>query len=46
MSDKNNKVLASPKTRKFARELGVNINKISGSKSIDCNCNNNELYNQ
>ena len=26
------KTLASPKTRKFARELGVNINQISGSE--------------
>ena len=32
MPEKENKVLASPKTRKFARELGVNINKISGTK--------------
>jgi pyruvate dehydrogenase E2 component (dihydrolipoamide acetyltransferase) len=32
MSDKENKILASPKARKFARELGVNINEISGSE--------------
>jgi len=34
LNDKNisEKTPASPKARKFARELGVNINKISGSK--------------
>ena len=32
MSDKKLRVLASPKIRKFARELGVDINKISGSE--------------
>jgi len=32
MSDKENKILASPKARKFARELGVNIDNISGSE--------------
>ena len=32
MSDKEKKVLASPKARKFARELGININKILGSE--------------
>ena len=31
MNDKK-RVPASPKTRKFARELGVNINLVSGSK--------------
>ena len=31
MSDKK-RVPASPKTRKFARELGININLVSGSK--------------
>ena len=34
MSDKTKKVSASPKVRKFARELGVDINKLSGSKRI------------
>ena len=34
-SEKNlNKTSASPKARKFARELGVDINKISGSERI------------
>ncbi len=33
MSDKEKKVLASPKARKFARELGVNISEISGSEN-------------
>ena len=32
MLDKKIKVPASPKMRKFARELGVNINQISGSE--------------
>ena len=30
----SNKISASPKTRKFARELGVDINKVSGSERI------------
>jgi len=36
LNDKNisEKTPASPKARKFARELGVNINKISGSKRL------------
>ena len=34
MSDKTKKVSASPKVRKFARELGVDINKLTGSKRI------------
>ncbi len=29
---KSSKALASPKTRKFARELGVDINNITGSQ--------------
>ena len=32
MSEINKKVLASPKARKFARELGINIHEISGSE--------------
>ena len=32
MSEKEKKVLASPKARKFARELGVNITQIEGSE--------------
>ena len=32
MSDQSNKISASPKVRKFARELGVDINKVSGSE--------------
>ena len=31
----SNKISASPKARKFARELGVDINKVSGSERID-----------
>tara|TARA_Y100001970_G_C14234725_1_gene861066 strand:+ start:568 stop:1485 length:918 start_codon:yes stop_codon:yes gene_type:complete len=34
MEDKNIKVSASPKTRKFARELGVDINNIIGSERL------------
>ena len=34
MSDKTKKVSASPKVRKFARELGIDINKLTGSKRI------------
>ena len=30
----SNKISASPKARKFARELGVDINKVSGSERI------------
>ncbi len=34
-TEKNlNKASASPKARKFARELGVNINEVSGSQRI------------
>ena len=35
-SDKKNlnKVLSSPKARKFARELGVNVNEVVGSKRL------------
>ena len=29
-----NKISASPKARKFARELGVDINEVSGSERI------------
>ena len=32
MPEKKNRVPASPKVRKFARELGLDINQISGSK--------------
>ena len=32
MTEKKNRVPASPKTRKFARELGIDINQVSGSK--------------
>ena len=32
MSEKKNRVPASPKTRKFARELGLDINLVSGSE--------------
>ena len=32
MKENNDKKLASPKTRKFARELGVNINLVKGSE--------------
>ena len=32
MSDQSNKISASPKVRKFARELGVDINNITGSE--------------
>ena len=31
-SETSEKTLASPKTRKFARELGVNVNQITGSE--------------
>ena len=34
MSDKTKKVSASPKVRKFARELGIDIHKLTGSKRI------------
>ncbi len=34
MENKKIKVSASPKTRKFARELGLDINKINGSERI------------
>ena len=34
MEDKNIKVSASPKARKFARELGVDINNIIGSERL------------
>ena len=34
-TEKNlNKISASPKARKFARELGVDINEVSGSERI------------
>ena len=32
MSEKKIKILASPKIRKFARELGININQVQGSE--------------
>ena len=32
MSDQSNKISASPKVRKFARELGVNINNVKGTE--------------
>jgi len=32
MTEKKKRVPASPKTRKFARELGIDINQVSGSK--------------
>ena len=32
MSDQSNKISASPKVRKFARELGVDINQVVGSE--------------
>ena len=32
MSDQSNKISASPKVRKFARELGVDINQVKGSE--------------
>ena len=32
MSEKKTRVLASPKARKFARELGLDINLVSGSE--------------
>ena len=34
MSDKIKKISASPKVRKFARELGVDINQVTGSQRI------------
>ena len=34
MPDKIKKISASPKVRKFARELGVDINKVKGSQRI------------
>ena len=32
MSDQSNKISASPNIRKFARELGVDINKVKGTE--------------
>ena len=32
MSDQSNKISASPKVRKFARELGVDINNVKGTE--------------
>ena len=32
MSDQSNKISASPKVRKFARELGVDINSVKGTE--------------
>ena len=34
MSDQSNKISASPKVRKFARELGVDINSVKGSERL------------
>ena len=34
MSDKSNKISASPKVRKFARELGVDINNVKGTERL------------
>ncbi len=34
MSDQSNKTSASPKVRKFARELGVDINSVKGSERL------------
>ena len=34
MSDQYNKTSASPKVRKFARELGVDINSVKGSERL------------
>ena len=34
MPDKIKKISASPKVRKFARELGVDINQVRGSQRI------------
>ena len=34
MSDQSNKISASPKVRKFARELGVDINNVKGTERL------------
>ena len=34
MSDQSIKISASPKVRKFARELGVDINSVKGSERL------------
>ena len=34
MSDQSNKISASPKVRKFARELGIDINSVKGTERL------------